>query len=56
MGTDQATGVEKKECNEPPVDIAIERITNHPQFDRPVKNMNDIALIRLAKPVNFTSK
>ena len=43
-------------CNEKPVDIKPERIIAHRDFDKPTKNKNDIALIRLEQPVNFTSE
>lgn len=51
---DNGDGQNTTRCSEPPVDIVPERIITHREFNKPFKNMNDIALIRLSQPVNFT--
>ena len=45
----------KTECADPPIDIKVEKIVIHPRYaNKDGQMMNDIALIRLAKKVNFT--
>nr|Q8I6K0.1 RecName: Full=Phenoloxidase-activating factor 3; AltName: Full=Prophenoloxidase-activating factor III; AltName: Full=Serine protease-like protein PPAF-3; Contains: RecName: Full=Phenoloxidase-activating factor 3 light chain; Contains: RecName: Full=Phenoloxidase-activating factor 3 heavy chain; Flags: Precursor [Holotrichia diomphalia]BAC15604.1 prophenoloxidase activating factor-III [Holotrichia diomphalia] len=40
-------------CSPPPQDIGIESITSHPNYEKSSRGVfNDIALIRLARPVN----
>lgn len=46
---------EGDECSPPPIDVDPEEIIVHPQRNF-VSKQNDIALIRLAAPVNYTSK
>jgi hypothetical protein len=42
-------------CNDPPVDIPIEKLIPHEQYDPTSLNQhNDIALLRLAQPVTYT--
>lgn len=41
-----------KSCSPPPQDIGIESITPHPNYEKSARGVfNDIALIRLARPV-----
>ena len=52
--TDEKTN--KETCNDPPVDINVQRILLHQKyFETPLQLLNDIALLRLEEPVNFTS-
>ena len=44
------------ECNDTPQDFDIEEIKFHPDYNRPTVFRNDIAIIKLAKPANFTGK
>lgn len=41
-------------CNEPPLDVPVEELISHPKFNSTTFE-NDIALLRLANPVNFTN-
>jgi len=41
-------------CADPPLDIDIEEVVPHDNYSTPIRFRNDIALIRLARPVNFT--
>lgn len=40
-------------CNEPPLDVGIEEMINHEDYDK-VTILNDIALVKLNQSVNFT--
>ena len=49
------TKMNKTECADPPIDIKVEKIVIHPRYaNKDGQMMNDIALIRLAKKINFT--
>ena len=55
-GVDEKT--KQSTCADPPVDINVQRILIHQGFVNPASAMqlvNDIALLRLERPVNFTS-
>ena len=41
-------------CNETPQDFKIEEVIAHSDYAKPVAFRNDIALIRLDRPVNKT--
>ena len=54
--TDEKTNEET--CNDPPVDIKVQRILIHQEYVKEtnaLQKVNDIALLRLEQPVNFTS-
>uniref|UniRef100_A0A182QUT5 CLIP domain-containing serine protease n=1 Tax=Anopheles farauti TaxID=69004 RepID=A0A182QUT5_9DIPT len=40
-------------CADPPVDVAVESSTVHPEYDEP-SHANDIALVRLARSIQYT--
>lgn len=42
-----------KDCNENPVRVQVEEEIPHPKYDAATK-LNDIALLRLAREVNYT--
>lgn len=45
------------DCIDPPVNIAVEKLIPHENYAPTSKSQeNDIALIRLSKPVKYTSK
>ena len=43
-------------CNETPQDFDVDEIVFHPDYGLPAVFRNDIALIRLSRPANFTGK
>lgn len=44
-------------CSDPAIDVPIEKSIVHSDFNKKLLvSFNDIALVRLAYPVNFTSK
>jgi hypothetical protein len=48
--------INEQVCNDPPVDIPIEKLIPHEQYDPQGANQhNDIALLRLAQPVTYTT-
>ncbi|XP_055547128.1 serine protease easter-like [Wyeomyia smithii] len=46
------TGYEVKDCAGPVLDIAIESIVSHPDFDEPMYT-NDLALVRMVREVEY---
>lgn len=50
----EGTGKRRK-CAPPPEDIRVEKVIPHPQYNRRLIT-NDIALLRMAKAVEFKSK
>ncbi|XP_058450602.1 serine protease easter-like [Malaya genurostris] len=50
---DQKTGYELKDCTGPVLDIGIESIVSHPDFDQPMYT-NDLALVRMAREVEYS--
>lgn len=45
------------DCNEPHQDYGVEEAIAHPGYDvNDIKRYNDIALVRLSRPVRYTGK
>ncbi|XP_058813004.1 serine protease easter-like [Topomyia yanbarensis] len=50
--TDHKTGYELRDCTGPVLDIGIESIITHPDFDQPMYT-NDLALLRMVREVEY---
>lgn len=52
ISNDLKTGAETKDCAGPVLDIKIESIVSHPDFDQPMYT-NDLALVRMVREVDY---